>query len=233
MALRSIIFDFFGTLVAYRREDRGDKGRKAHSYLTSLGYRVDYERFISLYDEIFDRQEREARLSCREFHIIETFRLLFKALGLVNVPPAVRDRVVQLFVEDWNRSIDYYEGIGPFIRELSKEYRLSIISNIHYPPLINYHLREMGIADYFALVVTSAELGIRKPDPRIFYYALDKLHSKGRNSLYIGDSYLDDYPGAIEAGLKCCIIDKAGELKGSLESRLDSLFDLTNYLRRE
>jgi len=92
-----------------------------------------------------------------------------------------------------------YEDTVPALEKWrSQGIELGIISNFDsrlYPLL-----RELGIADFFSSVTISSEAGAAKPDPQIFRYALSK-HPTAVTALHIGDSYTEDYQGAIAAGL--------------------------------
>ena len=61
-----------------------------------------------------------------------------------------------------------------------------------------------GIRDRFDDVTTSEEVGYRKPDPRMFTTAKDRLRAAGvdpARTLMVGDRYRHDVEGAREAGL--------------------------------
>jgi len=55
-----------------------------------------------------------------------------------------------------------------------------------------HELRHLGLRGYFDVLVFSSDLGFKKPDPRIFVYALEKLGVDPENALFIGDSYRND-----------------------------------------
>jgi putative hydrolase of the HAD superfamily len=52
-----------------------------------------------------------------------------------------------------------------------------------------------------AVVVDSAVVGIEKPDPRIFAFALQVLDVPAERTLYVGDTVRNDVLGARAAGL--------------------------------
>jgi putative hydrolase of the HAD superfamily len=62
------------------------------------------------------------------------------------------------------------------------------------------HLRALGVADRFAVVLTSAEVGAEKPNPRLFTLALERLGVPPERALHIGDDEVDR-EGAAAAGL--------------------------------
>jgi putative hydrolase of the HAD superfamily len=61
-------------------------------------------------------------------------------------------------------------------------------------------LDRAGIGRYFASVVSSAEAGAAKPDPRVFAVALERLGVQPWRTVHIGDTD-EDEQGAAAAGL--------------------------------
>lgn len=64
---------------------------------------------------------------------------------------------------------------------------------------------EIGLARHFAAIIDSGKLGIEKPDPRIFAYALDRLGGTAERAVHIGDSWTADILGALGAGWRGAI----------------------------
>ena len=64
------------------------------------------------------------------------------------------------------------------------------------------------LARHFGAIVVSAELGIAKPDPRIFQHALRAVGADAKDSVMIGDSLSRDVAGARGAGLRSIWIDR-------------------------
>ena len=63
------------------------------------------------------------------------------------------------------------------------------------------HLGRVGLASFFSAVVTSAEAGRAKPDPRPFELALARLGIRPERALHVGDGP-EDEEGAGRAGLR-------------------------------
>jgi len=59
-------------------------------------------------------------------------------------------------------------------------------------------------------VVTSAETGVRKPDPAIFTAALNLAGCGPDEALHVGDTVAEDIAGAGAAGIRALHIDRAG-----------------------
>lgn len=77
--------------------------------------------------------------------------------------------------------------------------QLGIVSN--FDSRLYAVLTALDLSDYFTTVTISTLAGVAKPNSQIFAIALDKAGSPHR-AWHIGDSYTDDYQGAIAAGLR-------------------------------
>ncbi len=66
---------------------------------------------------------------------------------------------------------------------------LGIVSN--FPKTLPDLCRQVGIADYFDFIITSEEVGISKPDPRILRVALQRAQIKPNEAVYVGDHPFD------------------------------------------
>ncbi|XP_023016187.2 rhythmically expressed gene 2 [Leptinotarsa decemlineata] len=90
----------------------------------------------------------------------------------------------------------------------SKGVAMGVISN--FDPRLHSILMNMKLRHFFQLVLTSYDVGMEKPDPRIFQEAM--FISKLKNlvpeeCLHIGDKALLDYSGAKASGWNAVLID--------------------------
>src|SRR5262249_39893988 len=63
-----------------------------------------------------------------------------------------------------------------------------------------------GLAPFLEFVVDSAEVGLEKPDPRIFHAATGRLGLPPEACAYVGDIYEIDVLGAERAGLAAILV---------------------------
>ncbi len=89
--------------------------------------------------------------------------------------------------------------------------RLGLVSNCSSD--VRAMLEASGLLPYFDDVVLSAEVGLMKPDPRIFRLALDRLGAAG--GTYVGDGNDDELAGARRAGMKDVLLDLGEGRHGS------------------
>lgn len=72
-------------------------------------------------------------------------------------------------------------------------------------------MAKSAVRDYISDLVISQEVGISKPNPAIFRYALDKLGLKADEVIMIGDSPSSDILGANNAGIDACWYNPKGK----------------------
>jgi putative hydrolase of the HAD superfamily len=81
-----------------------------------------------------------------------------------------------------------------------KGVKICLISNADV--IDSKYWNQSPIAPYFSEVVFSCDVGMMKPDLRMYEYALDKLNVKAEESLFVGDGGFDELAGARRAGMK-------------------------------
>lgn len=93
----------------------------------------------------------------------------------------------------------------PGVREALRRLRahglaLAVVANWDFS--LHAHLRRHGLAGWFDTVVTSAETGVKKPDPAPFRLALERLGVAANRTLHVGDYRPHDEVGARAAGMR-------------------------------
>ena len=95
-----------------------------------------------------------------------------------------------------------FDGAEDLLRKLhEKKIPLAICSDLTTAIQLR-KLERLGIAQYFSAIVTSEEVGIEKPDKKMFTQVAYKLKIAPSNLLMIGDDYSKDIIGARDFGLK-------------------------------
>lgn len=189
-------FDFGGTL-ATGKLDAETYREGLLNYLHSLGYRVSK---ASLGEAISGMLSKLERIQAKnlELKFEEVYAGVLSNLG---IPPREEflDHIYQLFSENFHSEI--VPGAEWVLGVLHPKYKLAVISNAT-SNLCRRILRENGLDKFFQVIVISRDLGIRKPDPRVFHYTLERLQVKPDEAVHVGDSIKEDVVGAKGAGLK-------------------------------
>lgn len=103
-------------------------------------------------------------------------------------------------------------GTTSLIHSLNGRVKLGIITN-GFTALQKIRLEKTGLADYFDLLVISEQVGVAKPDRRIFEYSLEKMGNPAPTSvLMVGDNPQSDILGGINAGLDTCWFNHQNQL---------------------
>ena len=121
-----------------------------------------------------------------------------------------------------------FEDVIEVINYLKEKYRLAILTN-GSPISQRRKLESTGILDLFELSVVSGEVGVDKPDSRIFDVMCDKLNVKPEDCLYIGDNYINDVLGARNAGWQAIYLNRL-HLESDEVQMIDSLKKLKEIL---
>ena len=128
----------------------------------------------------------------------ERFKRIFEHLGAdgLSVPLEME--------EDFMRRTSSKPHLFPHSKEtlnyLQNKYELHIITN-GFNESQAMKMSASGLTSYFRMIITSETMGHRKPDKRIFEYAIDKLDSDPKACLMIGDNPDSDILGARNAGI--------------------------------
>src|SRR4051794_21057690 len=209
--MAAIFFDFFGTLVRYSpsRTEQG-YGRTA-KLIREAGCAGTGERWLAHWDEAFLGVEGDAERTGVEFSMHEAFAAFAPRVGLPDGDAALADAFVATYLDEWNVGIGPIPGVAGLLADLGAAgHTLAAVSNVCHPPLVPHHLDVRGFAPAFAAVVTSIEVGWRKPRPEIFAAALAAVGATADDAVFVGDNPVADYAGATAAGMAAWLVDPLG-----------------------
>lgn len=95
-------------------------------------------------------------------------------------------------------------GAVSLLNALQGKCKMGIITN-GFTALQQIRLERTGLRDHFDLIVISEQVGVAKPHPRIFDYALEQAGNPDRSRvLMVGDTAESDILGGMNAGLTTC-----------------------------
>lgn len=121
-------------------------------------------------------------------------RLEFEYLKSAGVLDGDRNSTVLLrenvLNDVYRRVVDTTKESRFVLEKLSHNYRMALVSNFYGN--IRTVLREFGLDVFFKDIVESAEVNIRKPDPRIYETGVERLGLKPGEVVVVGDSFSKD-----------------------------------------
>ena len=125
------------------------------------------------------------------------------------------------------------KNIFPFTHDvltyLKLKYRLHIITN-GFKEVQTIKMSTTNLNEYFDVIICSEDVGVNKPNPKIFYEALKKSGSSISESLMIGDTYEADILGAQNIGMKTIHFNPKKEPKKTESIEIHCLSELKRLL---
>ena len=199
--IRAVIFDFGGVLV--RTEDRTPRNRLA----ARLG--MSYDELNNL---IFDSSSSQ-QAALGQIGVSEHWEAVRARLGLS--PEAFQ--TVQ--AEFWEGDV-LDTSLVDFVRALRPHYQTALLSNA-WGDLRGFLEQKLKILDAFDQVIISAEVGLVKPDERIYRLAVERLSVAPGEAVFV-DDFAHNVEGARLAGLHAIHFRSTDQARAELEQLLDS-----------
>lgn len=207
--VKAIFFDLGETLVTQNIEDNMVT-RSALQKIAKL-----LPRPVSGGDlfEIYQHGYRVNHALRSKHHVeipVQTWmrQLLRKALGTEPEENLLQE-TIKIIVDSRSSNAVALKEARPALERLSEARRkLAVISNVSSHEVAVEILKHVDLHKFFDRVVTSAQTGIRKPDPGIFLYALDQFQVSPAEAVHVGDSEEHDVRGAKSAGIKTVLVSR-------------------------
>ena len=110
-----------------------------------------------------------------------------------------------------------YPDVLPALREL-RDRGVTLVIASNWDCSLPEWLRPAGILELVDGVVTSAEVGAAKPEPRVFQRALAVAGVEPGEALHVGDKVDNDIEGAAAAGVRGVLLQREGEPPPGVEA---------------
>jgi HAD superfamily hydrolase (TIGR01662 family) len=207
--VRAVLFDFGHTLVDFQRTREALLA--AYEQIRARVEAVAYmevpelldlvERVAGGVDALVTRSYEEGRPE--ELDHADLLRQAFAAIGF-DLPDDVIEHVVELDHSAYSSSLSVEPDVGSVLADMKEAgYRMGLVSNVSLrAELMRGDLERLGLGRFLDATVFSSEVGIRKPDPRIFREALSRLGATPASTVFVGDRLVDDVSGARAVGMR-------------------------------
>jgi len=140
------------------------------------------------------------------------------------------DRLSEDYVYWSPRIVRLVSGTMELLDYLKPKYHLHLITN-GFQEVQHTKLSGSGMEPYFETLTVSEEVGVKKPNPEIFRYALRKANATAEESLMIGDEMAVDIDGARAAGIDQILFNPSGQIvEGERTYEVQSLLEIMKIL---
>jgi putative hydrolase of the HAD superfamily len=121
--------------------------------------------------------------------------------------PLLADQLSVIYPHERRNRYVPFPDAKPCLERLAADYRLGVVTNGPCD-LQCAKLDASELIGYFGAVLISRQVGILKPDPRIFVLALDQLDIGPKDAVFVGDTPKTDIVGSHAAGMKAVWLNR-------------------------
>ncbi len=192
---------------------------------------IDLNYFLEIYKPLnraFWKLYREEKITKSELRY-QRLKTVFDKINFV-----ISDDLIDKIAIDYINYLPHFnylfDGAFEILDYLKPKYKLHIITN-GFDEIQTQKMESSNILHYFDEIITSESVGVKKPNPRVFEYALQKTEATLENSIMIGDNIEADILGALNFGMKalhCNFEEEVIEIQ-SFDS-IEKLLEIKQYL---
>lgn len=191
---------------------------------------LDLNSFLEVYKPLnleywkLYREEKVTKSNLRYGRLRETF----DKIG-VKVEDEMIYHLSESYIDHLSTFNHLFDGTFEILNYLKDKYQLHIITN-GFEEAQDKKMTTSNIKPYFKTVTNSEMVGVKKPNPKIFNFALDWAKAKPHESVMIGDSLEADIEGAHNIGMDTIHFDYKDTHNNHKYKRITNLKTLVNHL---
>lgn len=207
MKIRHIFFDLDNTLWDHRKNAKITLTQIFEQEKIKEKYNLDFDVFYEKYfpfNEYLWELIRDDKID-KNYLRKHRFYDVFKHFGIDNLQ--LSQNIEHQFLTQILSHNELVPGALSLLQYLKeKGYLLHVLSN-GFKEVTYKKIDNSGIHTYFETITSADELHLRKPNPKIYQYALDKSSAKKQDSMMIGDDWVADVEGALKFGMDAIFFD--------------------------
>jgi len=191
---------------------------------------VDTTEFLRYYEPInleywkLFREEKIDKASLRFGRLNDAFLAINQIVDKVLI-----DKLSDDYIEYLTTFNHLFENTIDVLEYLREKYSLHIITN-GFAEVQQRKLAHSNIAHYFKTVTNSEQVGVKKPNPKIFNHAIEVAQTHVTKSIMVGDNYEADILGAQSIGMDVIFFNINAESTDNGIKQIDNLIQLKKYL---
>ena len=170
------------------------------------------------------RVDKITQLELRLGRLKDTFELLNFEID--------DDKIIFLseeYIEYLPKFNHLFDGAIEILDYLKPKYNLHIITN-GFQEIQDNKLKNSNIDHYFTTITNSEMAGVKKPNPKIYDYAITEANASKSNSIMIGDCIEADVKGALNFGMQAILFNIDSSKSYDNIKQVSHLLELKNHL---
>jgi len=197
MLFKWIIFDADGTLFDYDAAEFNALKNAFGSF--NLPFSDNYLNIYRQFNKVLWEEFERGKISIPLLKI-KRFELLLNKLNIKNEPQLFSS----IYLDQLSLRHDLINGADEILQRLSGKIGLVLMTN-GIKEVQRSRLNLSTIEGYFSDIIISDEVGVAKPDGRIFEIAHSRMSLPNKNTvLMVGDNLGSDIKGGVEFGIETC-----------------------------
>jgi putative hydrolase of the HAD superfamily len=204
MNVQAVLLDYYGTLA------EATHWVSADDVLTEHGYELPPATRDRWFNDGIDGIEHLEHSRSRDHYMAWQRERILGMLSETDVHPGEYEVILQKLRDGaQSRVLEAYPEVPEVLAMLRRRgMRLAICSNWDWD--LAEAVEEVGLSDLVDVQVSSAWAGARKPHPRIFGQALNKLGVEPAASVFVGDTWGPDVAGPRSMGMTPLYLSRDG-----------------------
>ena len=200
MIIKDIFFDLDRTLWDFEKNSQKTLLSLIDQFnLSSLGVNNSFE-FINKYKVHNERLWNLYRINKIKKSDLRTDRFLLTLKEYSIFDDKLAEDLGDMYVKESPLKKELFPFTLDVLAYLHKKYKLHIITN-GFDEVQHVKLKYSNLDSFFNCVITSEKVGFKKPNRKIFEYALNCANANPEESVMIGDDLEADILGAQQAGM--------------------------------
>jgi HAD superfamily hydrolase (TIGR01549 family) len=216
--IRYVIFDLGNTLFYFQGSwhDAIKEGYQAVAQtLKQLGYIDNTAAFLQRFIFQMQAYTREREATYIEQTSLVVLRRTLKEFNPHEIPTDDLRTAINALYHISEQHWEIEEDTIACLETLKTEgYRLGVISNAADAQDAHFLIKKGNIGPYFDQVLISAEIGLRKPHPKVFRKALTFWQAQPEETVMVGDTLNADILGAQRIKMPAVWITRRAEKVG-------------------
>ena len=137
-------------------------------------------------------------------HFLEFFIIIKNELPELKIDDEKLKLLTDDFVLNYDKYI-FFKDVFEVLPRLNQNYKLCLVSDA-WPSLRNVY-KKAGFYDYFDAIIISSEIGVTKPNEKMYKTAIKSLNLTSSEVLFIDDNP-KNCDGALNLGIKSIVLNR-------------------------